>query len=151
MSVSITGVQGEHTGTTLRIRTTYDLATVREHAFELPVYNHPSHLYIVPLLVALMAVAIWLAPYVFQVGVLRLRADVQNIVSFYLKWGTPIIILVSSLAFLIAYLVSVELVKDTLMRQAVDKERGDGNWEVVEKRKWKRFCRNLEKPDPGRW
>jgi hypothetical protein len=134
------------------LQTTYDMNSVQDHSYDLPVFGHPSHFWRVLglLFPVLMGLAGCLLAVGFGLAVLSngrwvdpvFQLVKNNYPASYL--GAAVILM--SLALVIGYFISCEVLKTRLMTDAVRRERNFGDREqfkVIEERHWPAFVARL--------
>jgi hypothetical protein len=123
--------QADHSG-----KISYDMESVRDHEMEFRMadfFLRPS--WISNLFIAIMALALVFA-LVYGVLVIGMKADM----SF--TGGGRLFILFFMLSCIILWLaMGVPAAIRSLKLQFVIKERGKGNWKILDEEQWDRFCR----------
>jgi hypothetical protein len=143
----------ESTRTSYTMRTTYDMGSVRDHTFDLPVRGHWSHLYRVPLLMLFTLIVLGIVALVLG-WALTFLATGREWMDAFLEWvkdhyPASYVAVAAALVLLalpISYALSCSHVRQTLTEQAVCRERQvDDTYglKIVPEKKWPSFLKSL--------
>ncbi len=121
------------------IKTTYDIDNAKEHALSLGISDFLFTLHWVPsLFLSIMTAGFFLA---VIYGLLRI-VSVIDLLKHSTGSGEQIFIAVSCIAIFITWIVTTALVViRSGKKRLVVKDRGQGNWKLIDKKKWHSFVK----------
>ena len=135
-SLLITKTDVQRFADKIRIHTTYDMSSVRDHTFDLPLLLHRMHLRYFPAAVAVIFLLLW----ALQIGIRGFGGFGFDAASL----PKPCLVLVG---LVIGALYSYSKVSHQVVREAVARERdfaADAAFQVVDTTRWDKFVAQLQ-------